>query len=195
MKLHQLLTEQLQDELLDDSVSTVTTEDGAADSTLLREEVGVSLDHVISPNQSCDLSPAAEIAPENEMVSADHTSQSGCGQTTNGCGQTEVSDVFSGTAQAYSVLTDSQPTLPAAATENHTHQEVTSHPGGRGQLEVLYGARCRQVMELTRQLQEAREGAEHRERVLRHEKVRVGRAVGGADSTHRGRWRQSWGRS
>lgn len=49
------MTEQLQDDLLDDSVSTVTTEDGAADSTLLGDEEGVSIDHVISPHQSCDL--------------------------------------------------------------------------------------------------------------------------------------------
>ena len=55
LQLHQLLTEQLQDDLLDDSVSTVTTEDGAADSTLLGDEVDMSLDHVISPHQSCDL--------------------------------------------------------------------------------------------------------------------------------------------
>ena len=57
-QLHQLLTEQLQDDLLDDSVSTVTTEGGMADSTLLGDEVGVSLDRVISPNQSCDLAPS-----------------------------------------------------------------------------------------------------------------------------------------
>lgn len=55
--MHQLLTEQLQDDLLDDSVSTVTTEDGVADSTLLVDEMGVSLDHMISPHQSCDLVP------------------------------------------------------------------------------------------------------------------------------------------
>ena len=53
-QLHQLLTEQLQDDLLDDSVSTVTTEEGEADTTLNAEdEVGVALDHVITPNQSC----------------------------------------------------------------------------------------------------------------------------------------------
>ena len=55
----------------------------------------------------------------------------------------------------------------------HTHQEVTSSlERGRGQLEVLYGARCREVGELTQHLQEVREEGERQERVLRHEKVR-----------------------
>ena len=61
-QLHQLLTEQLQDDLLDDSISTVTTEGGVADSTL----TGEALDHMISPDQSCDLPPAVD--EENESL-------------------------------------------------------------------------------------------------------------------------------
>ena len=146
--------------------------------------MGVSIDHVISP-KSCDLSPAGgkHLASEvhsdgqSSALSASLVGVSGCGQGgwgQNGCGQTEVStDVFSGTAQAYSVInpdTHMPPLQPDL--QSHAHQEMMSLPEGRGQFEVLYGARCRQVDELTRQLQLAREEREKMERILRHEKVR-----------------------
>ena len=105
---------------------------------------------------------------------------SGCG---SGCGPAEISDVFSGTAQAYSMITSdpssSQHPLRSPPTINHTHQEVAEGRDhlteGRGQLEVLYGARCRQVAVLTQQLEEAREEGERQVRIVRHEKVSEGR--------------------
>ena len=161
----------------------MTTEDGAADSTLLGEEMGVALDHVISPNKSCDLTPITTeykaSGEEHDGLSAESSlleDQSGrdlggCGLS--GCGQPEVSDVFSGTAQAYSLINSiSETRIPAALRTGHTHQEMTSSSDGHGQLEVLYGARCRQVGELTQQLQESRGEREKMERILRHEKVR-----------------------
>lgn len=88
---------------------------------------------------------------------------SGCGQ--NGRGLEEMSDVFSGTAQAYSLL-HSQP-----------ESDITSEPSqltkGHGQLEVLYNARCRQVSMLSQQLQEMKQEQQKQERILRHEKVQV----------------------
>ena len=188
MQLHQLLTEQLQEDLLDDSVSTVTTEDGAADSTLLGEGMGVSLDHVTSPIQSCDLLPVNG-AESGELLSGSEPA----GQS--GCGQKEVSDVFSGTAQAYSLvhcLQNSQPPATQLERDNHTHQEVTSSPliEGCGQLEVLYGARCRQVTELTQQLAQAREEKERQERVLRYEKVSERGRGGVVNPAPRASWRR-----
>ena len=59
----------------------------------------------------------------------------------------------------------------------HAHQDVTHVTRGRGQLEVLYGARCRQVEVLSQQLQASREEGERQMRVLRHEKVCVGVGV------------------
>ena len=129
-----------------------------------------------------------------------------------GSGAVETSDVFSGTAQAYSILhpppsTPAQPsgppttsalsgpmtsalsgpmtsalpphmtshlTLEAEQRVDHTHQELaTTAERGRGQLEVLYGAQCRQVEVLSQHLCEAREEGERQVRILRHEKVRV----------------------
>ena len=101
-----------------------------------------------------------------------------------------MSDVFSGTAQAYSVLqpppstpavppgppmTSALMTLPGTEQRvDHTHQELaTSGEKGCGQLEVLYSARCRQVEVLSQQLCDAREEGERQVRVLRHEKVSV----------------------
>lgn len=74
-QLHQLLTEQLQDDLLDDSVSTVTTEEGEADTTLNAEdEVGVALDHVITPNQSCHVAQSS--VPSEGGTRVDRSSDS-----------------------------------------------------------------------------------------------------------------------
>ena len=108
-------------------------------------------------------------------------------------GAVEMSDVFSGTAQAYSVLHPAPSTsavppglsmtsAPMASYQtpgaeqriDHTHQELaTSVEKGRGQLEVLYSARCRQVEVLSQQLRDAREEGEREVRILRHEKVSV----------------------
>ena len=118
----------------------------------------------------------------------------GCGLAEHGLGPgaVEMSDVFSGTAQAYSVLhhppstpatppgppmTSAPMTYQKPGTEqrvDHTHQELaTTVEKEHGQLEVLYSARCRQVEVLSQQLCEAREEGERQVRVLRHEKVSV----------------------
>ena len=75
-QLHQLLTEQLQEDLLDDSVSTVTTEGGMADSTLLGDEMGVSLDHVTSPSQSHDLDSLLHNEEQSESPSGEYVTDS-----------------------------------------------------------------------------------------------------------------------
>ena len=179
----------------------MTTEDGAADSTLLGEEMGVALDHVISPNKSCDLTP---ITTEHKASGEEHDGLSAesvlledqSGRDLGGCGQPEVSDVFSGTAQAYSLINSiSETRIPAALRTGHTHQEITSSSDGRGQLEVLYSARCRQVGELTQHLQESRDESEKMERILRHEKVRKRGVweVGVVSPPPRGRWRRGGG--
>ena len=110
-----------------------------------------------------------------------------------GSGQpAQVSDVFSGTAQAYSLLqangrgqqfdhthstavTQQQPAVQSHAPSQDagpTPQDSGPSVRGRGQLEVLYGARCRQVEVLSQQLRAAQEEGERQTRVLRHEKVR-----------------------
>lgn len=183
-----------------------------ADSTLLGNEVGVSLDHVISPNQSRDfasllsgsnqssnnegqlVSPdmkQGSISSEQIAPSADlppPPSQLTC---VAGCAMTEVSNVFSGTAQAYSILqpschsaeltthaVNSEPETGSLPTDPHTNippgrdeQPAPLGSRGSGQLEVLYGARCRQVEVLSQQLQAAREEGEVQARILQHEKV------------------------
>ena len=304
-QLHQLLTEQLQDDLLDDSVSTVTTEEGAADSTLLGDEVGVSLDHVISPHQSCDLTTSLHDEGEGESIVDEYlTTDSGqpgintgqpginTGQPEINTGQPgintgqpgintgqpwintgppgintgqpgintgqpgtntgppgintgqpgintgqpginmvppvsagraesgergltrEVSDVFSGTAQAYSIVQPPSVTSDLSAPPSKVEKDITTQEvvaDGRSQLEVLYGARCRQVTVLSQQLQEASEEGERQARLLRHEKVSVCVCGGGGYSEdvcvcvcavnerervspphpHRARWRTS----
>lgn len=187
-----------------------------ADSTLLGDEMGVSFDQVISPNQSHDFGPLLNASSnERQLVaddrdSAQHHLKLGPASSEQvapsadgppppsrptpvaGCKLTEVSDVFSGTAQAYSLL---QPTADQSCPVNsepspeagsfpagpHTSEPpgLDEHPGvvapleprGHGQLEVLYGARCRQVDVLSQQLQEAREKGEVQVRLLQHEKV------------------------
>lgn len=213
-----------------------------ADSTLLGDEMGVSFDHVISPNQSRDFASLLNASSNEGLLVADDRDSGQhnlkLGPTSSeqvapsaaqppppskptpvaGCGLTEVSDVFSGTAQAYSLL---QPTAddhpcpvncePSPEAGSFPGDPLTSgppgvdeHPGvggpleprghgpahphtsgppshprmgalleprGHGQLEVLYGARCRQVEVLNQQLQEAREEGEVQTRLLQHEKV------------------------
>ena len=192
-----------------------------ADSTLLGDEMGVSFDHMISPNQSRDFAPLSNASGNggllvtNDRDSSQHDLKFGPSSSEQvapsadrppppsqptpvaGCRLTEVSDVFSGTAQAYSLL------QPEAAADPHTsgtpgvggplgpmgHGPADPHasgppgvdehsvvggplePRGHGQLEVLYGARCRQVEVLSQQLQEAREKGEVQARLLQHEKV------------------------
>lgn len=184
-----------------------------ADSTLLGDEVGVSLDHVISPNQSRDFASLLNGSTnEGQLVSHDSgqhdlklspTSSEQVAPSADlppppsqptpvaGCALTEVSDVFSSTAQAYSILQPSchtaeltthpvntEPETGSLSTDPHTNippgrdeQPVPLESRGRGQMEVLYGARCRQVEVLSHQLQAAREEGEVQGRILQHEKV------------------------
>ena len=152
----------------------------------------MSIDHVISPNQSCDLPllPAAHAdisgfaqslpeltTPQHSQANpAESAPAIGSG---SGPGQGAGSDLFSGTAQAYSLVSSfpdplSHCTAQPTDTAGHTHQEVMSSPsqGGWGQLEVLYRARCREAEHLAQQLRTVQEEKERQERVQRHEKVR-----------------------
>ena len=61
---------------MDDSVSTVTTEGGVADSTLLGDEVGVVLDDVISPSRSCDLDSLLHNEEQNESLVGEYVTDS-----------------------------------------------------------------------------------------------------------------------